>query len=241
VLASLFGTAFAVALPLVKVDGVAAVSLKLAVGFLMSLIAVSERGVKKSLQCFGLLLAFTFALGGALVGAQLLKTSEFCGINGTFVINSLPGSSGLSLILSALLMVAIASRLFGVCLKYRALKPFFRKVAVVKGVECVFLSGLIDTGNTLTDAFTGKPVCVVSVGVAKRLEACGVIGGGAKRKMRIATASGFGQIMLAEIDRLVIYSGTHRNIIDNAIIGIASDGVRGVDMLIHPSLTEGEK
>ena len=62
VLASLFGTAFAVALPFIKVDGVAAVSLKLAVGFLMSLIAVSERGVKKSLQCFGLLLAFTFAL-----------------------------------------------------------------------------------------------------------------------------------------------------------------------------------
>ena len=115
--------------------------------------------------------------------------------------------------------------------------PFARQAVLFDGDDTAKLSALIDSGNRLYDKRTGKPVSVLSRAVADDLMERGFFKMRGAHYQKYTTIEGGGKILVFQIDKLVIYCGEKRNIIDNAMIGVSPAGGYGeTDLILHAAL-----
>lgn len=235
------GTAFAVITPFISLSGALSLALKLSVGGLMVAVAAGHKRLRRYALSLAYFLLLTFGSGGALLAIGYLINGSFCAKKGTFLFFPAQNVPVAAIIFGGSAAAVLFFKLIFGARKRANLKPFKRTVALFDGAESVYLDGFIDTGNTLYDGVTLKPVCLIGKSVADSLKRRGVIACRGQRYLRCATATGEGKIAVFEIDRLVIYSGEERHIIDNAIMGVSPSDLVGTDVIVHSALVMGEQ
>ena len=240
--AAILGTIFALFFPMMELKGVPSVIFKLLLGEVLVLIAMDFKSVGGFFAAYLLFLAYTFALGGAMIGIGYLAGA------GTLDFTAYPFSDNLNadirfgaIILFGYLAVKLLARVFGTARKAAEISDYQREVGLFDGGESAKLKGIIDTGNRLYDGRSGKPVSVICRDIANELILKGVLKMRGAHYVKCSTVSGSGKILVFEIDRLVIYYGSKRNIIDNAMIGVSPEPVaEGADVILNCGLLAGE-
>ncbi len=235
-LASVLGTVFACFMPLLSLPYLVSVILKIFVGQVMVLISGRFKGVYEYIKAFVCFIAFTFAMGGALMGICYILGIDYSinsGLNNLTKLTALPVGI---IIFSVFIGCKIMFKLFVNVRKKWDIVNFERKVGLFDGDGSVILDGIIDTGNRLYDSKSGKPVCVVSKTIADKLLLNGTLKMRGAHFIPCATIGGSGKILVFEIDHLMIYSGDDRNIIDNAMIGVSPSAVSGAEIIINAGL-----
>ncbi|MBQ9481308.1 MAG: sigma-E processing peptidase SpoIIGA [Clostridia bacterium] len=238
--AAILGTLFALFFPLMNVGGLVAFLLKMIVGEIITLVAGRYNDIYGFVRAFLYFLLYTFAAGGAMIGVCFLLGLKFDSDAGFSILSAAGDVAFGFIILSGYLFAKLVGVLFGNARKTADIGGFLREVSVFDGSGSVRLDGMIDTGNTLYDGKTGKPVSVISKEVADRL----ILGGTFRMKgahyISYGTLKGKGRILVFEIERMVIYCGEDRNIIDNAMIGVSPDNAAmRCDVILHSGLLTG--
>jgi len=236
-IAVVIGTAFAVVFPLFSLGRVVSLILKLLVGALMAALAVRFKSFKKYLLYLAVFLLLTFASGGALFAVNFLLGYGMSVTDNSFI---LFGSNDYSIGLigvSVTIVIKIFTFTFSRVRRRSDVASFNREVALFDGQHSIKITGFIDTGNSLYDPRTGKPVSIISKGLADRCVLNGTLVMRNAHCIECATIHGSKKILVFEIDRIVIYCGQDRNIIDNAIIGISPSDISGsAEIILHPGL-----
>lgn len=121
--------------------------------------------IRRFFRCFASLFAVSFALSGVLMAVWLLfKPQALLIKNGSVYFDI----GFLSLVLSAAALYGTVW-LFKRFLSPKADEKAECEVLISCGGRFVKTKGIIDTGNTLTDSFTGKKVCVADKSTALAL------------------------------------------------------------------------
>ena len=240
VLSALTGTFFALVFPLANITGVLGAILKIMVGEVMVFTAGKYRSVSGFIKAFALFASYTFTVGGAMTGVCYLLGLRFDAETGLALLSDASDVSFGAIVLSGYLFAKLAFLIFGGAGKSADIARFSRTVSLNDGNGNVLLGGIIDTGNRLYDRRTGKPVSVLNKAVADKLILGGVLKMRGAHYLPYSTIHGRGKILVFEIDRLVIYCGDKRNIIDNAMIGVSPENALGeTDVILHAGLING--
>ncbi len=238
-LSSLIGTVVAVIMPLLNIDNIYLIMIKLVLAILMCYIAGSFLSFKKYFITFLSFLGFTFLSGGVIIAIFYLSDVDYTkgfnfNYNGIFPI-------GVTILIMYALYFALKN-LITKLLKIKSINPFIRKcIVVVKGKRFSVI-GFIDSGNRLFDIKTGLPIIVGSKNLFLKIENLKIILKDAGN-IQIKTVGGNSRIKIYFIDKLLIYNEQKVNIYNNVLIGRADsdfyDDVK-YDLLLNPSLIEGE-
>lgn len=221
--AAVCGAAFAIVYPVLNLPMVFRYLFKLCGGILLGLLGSGKKGW---LKFSATLLANTFLWGGMVYAAygilgQAPPTTEGEVPLGTIV------ACGLALIVGTeVLIKRLAKRhRIGRCL-YRCELKLHENV--VKAV------GFLDTGNGVE--YHGRPVHILSRRKALALWGEYLFSGHTKKdSVFLRTVSGIREIPVFEIDSLKIYCEGNTNIIEQAMIGLAPEGLGGqYDLILHP-------
>ncbi len=239
--AALVGTVFAVIFPLFKVTGAVAIILKIFLGEIMVLIAADHKSIFGFIKNFILFCILTFVSGGAIYGLCYIFNFDFSVADGVLQLSTQADICFGAIIIVVYLILKSAVYIFSASKRANDAAQFERTVSVFDGGETVRLSAIVDTGNRLYDGKSGKPVSIMCKTAADKL----ILNGTFKLKeahyTEYSTIKGRGKILVFEIDRLVIYCGESRNIIDNAMIGVSPTPVAdGADIILHYGLLAGE-
>lgn len=233
ILSSLLGTVVALIVPLVDLNGVLLVFLKLTLGALMVYISGRYVTLKKYIITFSIFLAFTFLCGGFLIAVF-----SFAGIDYKVYFN-LNYDSAVPIGLSVLIVYAVCKVLVKVAfllLKERALRPFIRSCVVIINGQKFKTQGFIDSGNGLYEKRSGLPVVVASKPLYEKLIMAGVKKN--STNLEFDTVSGTSTMELYIIDKLLIYNGISVNILNNVLLGVSkvTQNFNGYELLLHPAL-----
>lgn len=155
VLASMFGAGFAVVSPLINVDGILAILMKLGVALII--VWISCFSFKKFFSRFSLFVLYTFAFGGALIAIfNFLGISVYDSLYIGYV-STLPlGTILIACVFFAMALFRLISHIF----KTRYYSTNSCEVIVKVNNKSAKIKGFIDTGNTLHNS-KGRPVMVV--------------------------------------------------------------------------------
>ena len=160
VIASVFGACFAVVFPLFKLPGWLSIIIKILSGLIICLIAGKFQSVKAYIKLTALFTAFTFLLGGALVGIFSLAGISYEADTG-YILSSVP--IGIPLF-GGLILVIIARKIAN---KLKKADRTEVSCTVYKGEEKVSLNGFFDSGNKVY--YLGQPVCVIPLEKAQKI------------------------------------------------------------------------
>ncbi len=140
------------------------------VGRIVFLLAVNAvvfgaKGIRRFLRCYLLLCAATVLCAGAFVALWMLFLPQAVTLrNGSFYVDvgfiHLVGVCGL---------VYIVAKLFGRFLAKRSSEEINVRVKIGFCGKTANTNGIVDTGNTLCDSFTGAPVNIISQSLALNL------------------------------------------------------------------------
>lgn len=121
--------------------------------------------VRRFFRCFGFLCGVTLGFAGLITAAWfLLKPQGLTVRNGSVYFDI----SFLALVLGGAVLY-IAARIFGKVFEKRHCEQMQVKVNITYKGKVVTADGLIDTGNTLKDSFSGKSVSVIDRKLALEL------------------------------------------------------------------------
>lgn len=151
-LSALIGTAFAVILPLVKLPSFVVMAVKISVAPLICL-PLCHNCAKKFLYSLLLMLAYTFAFGGAILGLLLLG-GGFDFVSGT-VCYSTNFPIGIYLA-AAVLLVGVFARIFNYYKAYSVKRKHIISCILSVADTQISLDGYADSGNLLE--IDGLPV-----------------------------------------------------------------------------------
>lgn len=160
VIASILGACFAVAFPLLKLNGILSIIIKLISGLIICLIAGKFASVKAYIKLSALFLAFTALLGGALIGIFSLAGISY-GEGSGFILSSVP--IGIPLF-GALLLIIFARK---IAAKLKKTDKTEVSCSVYKDDKKINMSGFFDSGNKVYHL--GQPVCVIPEAYAKKI------------------------------------------------------------------------
>lgn len=160
VIASVFGACFAVAFPLLKLNSVLSIIIKLLSGLIICAVAGKFASFKAYIKLTALFLAFTALLGGALIGIFSLAGISYSADTG-YILSSVP--IGIPLF-GALILIIIAKR---IAKKLRRSDKSEVACAIYKDGKKVNINGFFDSGNNVY--YSGQPVCVIPKAYAKKI------------------------------------------------------------------------
>ncbi len=206
--------------------------LRLALGGLagcvgMLCITFSVRSLRMFLRLLERLVLYSFGMGGAML----------------FLIRS-AGNAGKTVV-SVLGVLGMGGLFFLLFLRFRyglKTKDSLCRATLVQGGEQVTVNALIDSGNSLIEPISGKPVCVVGQEVFDRLwkdEACGFravpyhsIG----KKRGILPGYLLSQLWLEADGMKLSFRDVYIAVSSEEISGRESAGAESVKMIINPML-----
>lgn len=207
--------------------------IKTAVGALMVLAAF---GVGKRIDMLISLLCFllvSFVLGGAMT-----VLCEFLEPSGVYMHNGTPYFN-IPIIAAAAVTAAVYGgfRLFRMLADRR--KPAIHsEVVISRGGASVALDGLADTGNSLRDGFSGKPVIIAALGGIAGIVPCEVLNylSGSSDRLdgirlvpcRTVTSEGVIPVFRADIS----INGKPAD----ALVGVTKNQISGADCIFDPNI-----
>ncbi len=131
----------------------------------VSLCVFGFGSVRRFLRCFGTLVVVTLGFAGLITAVWLLVKPQGLAVrNGSVYFDV----SFLALVLGGTAFY-IAARIFGKIFERNHREQMRVKVNITYNGKTVAADGLIDTGNTLKDSFSGKSVTVIDRNLALRL------------------------------------------------------------------------
>ncbi len=214
---------------------------------LVSLAVFGFKAIRRFLRCFGALLGVTFLLAGVLVGVSFLFAPSGLLIrNGSVYFDV----SFLSLVLCCAALYAVLW-LLGRFVFRHAKESVQADVKLKFGTNSVCLKGIIDTGNSLCDSFTGKPVTVIGLRAALELlpsefaaAAVEPSNSALPQGMHLIVSNTVGGSVLMcafEADEMQIITQQGEEVIAKAAIAVSSRDDFGKDcsVLINSQLTGG--
>lgn len=223
VIASVLGACFAVAFPLFGLKGVWAVVVKILSGLIICLLAGKFKGFKAYLKLTAVFLAFTFVLGGALIGIFALTGWEYAAGEG-FAISSVP--IGIPMF-GALILIIFARKL---ALRLKKTDKATVNCKIYSDGKSVELSGFYDSGNKVYHS--GQPVSVIPLISAMKIIDQSRI----KDEVKIHTVAGSKKIKVFTADKIEIYGGEKVSVFNGVKIGISPRATGGA--VLHPDLLE---
>lgn len=222
-LAAACGAGFAVAFPLLGLDGAWAVAVKLTAGAALCLMAAKPAGVRGYIKFCGAFSAFCAVVGGALIGIFSLAGIRYEQGSG-YILSSVP--AGIPLF-CALLAVLGAKKLAARLQKSHKPQVDLRIYGTHAHVE---LKGFFDSGNKVYHY--GAPVSIIDKDAAQKLVDLSRIKDGVK----IHTVAGTKTIRVFTADRMEICSDGTVKSIRGVKIGISP---RRIDCaVLHCDLLE---
>ena len=153
-LSSLFGSVMALISPLFNLHVLLEVLLKFFIGSIMCCISFSFKSIKKFVLIFSIFILTTILLGGA------------CYVLENIIGRSLPVFVPLSIVLFLWRVLFVLMRIFH---KKRSFSSFFFVVCLKAGGICIEEKAYLDSGNTLLDPLTNRPVIVLCDTVFQKL------------------------------------------------------------------------
>ena len=233
-LASLVGTAFAVAFPLLEIAEVYSFLLKVACAALMCLISAKHRGFKGYLLHFNVFLLSSFAAGGAAYGLMYLT-----GING--ILEAYYQARVLPVGIAALIVYFL----------YFGARSFAKRIAdsaitvcglidceiVIKGVA-FGVKAFYDSGNFLEENRTGLPIVIADRKTFEKISSRVVM---AKRGEKTVVSAGSRFCLpIYKMDYLRIKL-KKKVFLKDAVLAVSENmsGISGADILIGKNLAGG--
>ncbi len=222
-LASVFGACFAVAFPLFKLGGVAAVCVKLLSGLIICFLCGKFKSFKAYFKMTAVFTAFTFVLGGALLAVFSLAGLDYASGSG-YILSSVP----LGIPAFGALALIIAARKLAARLKKTDKSQVSCKI--YSGEKSIELSGFFDSGNKVSHM--GRPVSVIPLTAALKL----VDESRIKKTVKIHTVAGSKKLKIFTADKIELNYGESTCTVKNVIIGISPHAAGAA--VLHPDLME---
>lgn len=227
VLSAALGAAFAVFFPLFSLPEAVATILKFTTGALLVYVAISEKGWGRYAMTTMLFYGFSCAFAGLIfAAAEFSKDAK----NGFFLSHvSLGGVLGGG-VCFCICVVGLAKAVY----RRRRLVRLIYPCALVLGERTVQADGFLDSGNRAL--YNGRPICFLSPDLVFDLLGDEVM----REETEIATVGGRKKIKLFQVDRLEIYCGGEKNII-NKVYCSPSANIRARDykMIFGADALEG--
>ena len=186
-LAAVIGALFALFFPLYSYPVGWEFALKLAVGFLLPYIAISEKGVGRYAMSVGLFLVFSCCFAGAVTA-----------FSGFFVLQTASDNVGAVFAVGSVVILAsvcLIKRLY----KRRLLRTFIFPCRIKLGEKEFLVDGFLDSGNRLHA--NGKPVGFITPDVVYELIGETFI----EEETTVLTVAGMKKIRIFQADVLEIY------------------------------------
>lgn len=229
VLASLLGSVVALILPLFRFNLIINSLIKILLSLVMVIILKRFTKLKEYLLYYLTFLLLTFVFGGACLFILMSFDKSFK-IN-NYSTYSLP--LGVIVVIIFFIFIIIKN-VFKNFYSRKKINNFVYKVVVENNDEKDEILGFLDSGNTLVDKLTGKPITIVNFyslkNVLKQISITDIILNKETKinkyfnNVHIVETTSIGnnknKILVLEVQKLEIYLENKVNIIDNAIIGL---------------------
>ncbi len=245
---SAMGGAYSLAIFLPQVNTLLSLSARLLFFALVALTVFGFENARKFLKAYLVLSAVNFLFAGAVLGLWLLFKPEALIIkNGAFYLDI----SFLTLVLSAAGLYAavwLFSRVFG-----KKSDEAKCRVELIFCEKQLSLNGIVDTGNTLFDSFTGKPISVLSLSAAVGLlpaDACAAALSGEYERLPagmhltvLNTVSGEGLLPVFTAQMLKIKINGEIIAVENAAVAVSREEqfAENISILVNSELIGGER
>lgn len=213
-LSALFGTVFAVYLPILKITKVNLIIAKIAVGFLMVLFAGEYKTFKTYIMRCGLFFLLSFVFGGCIYG--------ICGLFGVNydILNAFSQEGFLAAVLFiALIIYVILQKAAKTLYQRKITSSFICKCVINNNGKSLETDAFIDSGNGLI--FNGyEGVCVADLNLYYKLKKQGILPAETIGELPFKTATGSANMKIFEIEKLQIFVCEKQSTIYKAKIGI---------------------
>ena len=215
------GACVAVVVPLLGLNAVLSVAVKVLSGLTICLCAGKFASFKSYAKFAGAFLCFTAVLGGALIGLFSLTGLKYES-GGGYLISSVP----IGIPLFGALVVILGAR----ALAQRLSKSGKNAVIcrIYAGQSSVELSGFFDSGNKVY--FKGEPVSIIPKAAAEKLSD----GKRIKDGVKIHTVAGDKTISVFTADRVEITAGEKTFVVKAVKIGVSPNKIYRA--VLHPDL-----
>lgn len=229
VLSSLLGSVVALLLPLFGFNLIINSLVKILLSLVMVIILKKFVKLKEYILYYLTFLLITFLYGGACLFILMYFDKNFK-IN-NFTTYSLP--LGVIVLIVFFIMIVIKN-IFKNFYNRKKINNYVYKIVIENNAEKDELLGFLDSGNTLVDSLTGKPITVVNYSslknVLKDISITDIILNKETKlnkffkNVHIIETTSIGnnknKILIIEVEKLEIYLDNSVNIINNAIIGL---------------------
>ncbi|MGN0807460.1 MAG: sigma-E processing peptidase SpoIIGA [Candidatus Coproplasma sp.] len=222
-LASVIGAVFAVCFPLINLNGVLAVVVKIVSGLVVSAIAGRYQSFLGFVKFAFAFTCVTFLSGGALIAVFSLTGISYAD-GGGYILSSVP--VGIPLFLVVCLLIIIKK----LAAKRANVKVIEVKCKISLNGKSVTSKGFYDSGNKVY--LDGAPVCVAPKHVA--LQICDITS--IKTFAPIHTVAGESKLAVFTADKIEIDNGTAVKEIDSVLIGVSPKHINKI--VLHPDLSE---
>lgn len=229
VLSSLLGSVVALLLPLFGFNLIINSLVKILLSLVMVIVLKKFVKFKEYILYYLTFLFITFLYGGACLFILMYFDKNFK-IN-NFTTYSLP--LGVIVLIVFFIMIVIKN-IFKNFYNRKKINNYIYKIVIENNAEKDELLGFLDSGNTLVDSLTGKPITVVNYSslknVLKDISITDIILNKETKlnkffkNVHIIETTSIGnnknKILIIEVEKLEIYLDNSVNIINNAIIGL---------------------
>lgn len=229
VLSSLLGSVIALLLPLFDFNLIINSLVKILLSLVMVIILKKFVKLKEYILYYLTFLLITFLYGGACLFILMCFDKNFK-IN-NFTTYSLP--LGVIVLIVFFIMIVIKN-IFKNFYNRKKINNYVYKIVIENNTQKDELLGFLDSGNTLVDSLTNKPITVVNYSslknVLKDVSITDIILNKETKlnkffkNVHVIETSSIGnnknKILIIEVEKLEIYLDNSVNIINNAIIGL---------------------
>lgn len=132
--------------------------IKFLISLVMVYIAYSIKTVKELVKAIILFYISAFIMGGTIIGEFYFLNQHFTVYNNAFLLQNL---NPLFLVTGALISIILVKLSFSFFINYHYSNRNKIDIRIYENNGCVKLKALIDTGNTLRDPYTNKPVVII--------------------------------------------------------------------------------
>ncbi len=213
---------------------------KLGVIMLMAVVAFGFKGYLKWIIDVGILFAVSFIFSGAMLALYLLSPNNKMLMYNGVVYFDITAVSLLAAIVAGYVITLLLARIMG----SKHPKEQICTVMIVANGAMVSLRGLIDTGNSLTEPFSGLPVIVAPQRLVERIlpeemkQAVGVAAGGHIRIIPFHSIGGGGMLMGFKPELVKLVSNKMDITVKDVYIGVSAEGsLNGeYDAIVNPTL-----
>ncbi len=204
-------------------------------------------GIRSLIKCLGVFAAVNFAFAGLMTGVRILFLPEGLEYrNGAVYFDF-----GFIPLIMAVILCYILTLLFN-AMSSKTRPERIYDVSLQFGAKRVNCRGLLDTGNTLTDPFTGEGVMVIDKRTAEKIADAdilkfidsvhnGNIESAAQTHIRgtrvlpFSSVGGRGLIPSFHTDRVTVSDGKNSTVIENAEIAVSKEEIKNeAGILLNP-------